>query len=73
MARGLRSLLPLDACHAGHDFIKLEALPLDGIHLQVLLCNGCITGSVFNVGKHLNQRLASSKTECVAHLLQLFP
>lgn len=73
MARSLRSLLLLDACHAGYDLIKSDALSLDVIQLHVLLCNGCITGSILNVGKHLNQMMASSKTEGIAHLLWLFP
>lgn len=66
MARSLRSLLLLDACHAGYDLIKLDALSLDVIHLQVLLCNGCITGSILIVGVHLNQMMASSKTESIS-------
>lgn len=69
MAKSLRSLLLLDACHAGCDLIKLGALSLDVIDLQVLLCNDCITQSIWNIHGHLNQMMALSKTENIAHLL----
>lgn len=69
MAKSLRSLLLLDACHAGCDLIKLGTLSLDVIHLQALLCDDGFTRSIWNIRVHLNQTMALNKTENVAHLL----
>lgn len=45
-------------CHAVYDLIKLDALSLDVIHLQVLLCNG-------------NDMEVKGQTESVGHLLHV--